>query len=284
MAIPGRRAADLAMRVALGLSYDGAAFCGWQTQPNVNTVQDAVEEALGSFLAGRVSTVCAGRTDTGVHALNQVIHLDTDAVRSPESWVRGLNALLPATVAVQWARAVPKDFHARFSAQVREYLYVIRNDRVRSPLLDGRVGWVFRTLNRDAMQHAANRMLGEHDFSCFRSSECQAASPVRHLQAIDIIEQAPYFYFRFRANAFLHHMIRNIMGTLVYVGMGRQSPEWVDTLLASQDRRLAAPTFSPAGLYLAGVTYPEQYDIPRPDSRALLHLLAGFSLPSSGQL
>lgn len=274
--IPGRHDPEPVMRIALGLSYNGAGFNGWQTQPGGRTVQDALEAALSSFLDGPASTICAGRTDTGVHALNQVVHLDTDAVRSPESWVRGVNALLPSTVSVQWAQPVPDDFHARFSAVSREYIYIVRNHRVPSPLLDGRVGWVFRPLDIRRMRQAAARMLGEHDFSCFRSSDCQAASPIRHLYRLDIAATPPFFYFRFRANAFLHHMIRNMMGTLIYVGMGRQDPEWVDDLLASRDRRLAAPTFSAAGLYLADVDYPAHFGLPSSSAGSLCHALAGF--------
>lgn len=266
------------MRVALGLSYAGTAFNGWQTQPDVSTVQDTVEAALASFLGQPTPTVCAGRTDTGVHALSQVLHLDTAAQRTRESWVRGMNALLPPTVAVQWAQFVPDDFHARFSAQSREYLYIIRNHRIRAPLLEGRVGWVFRPLDLADMRQAASRMLGERDFSCFRSSECQAASPIRHLHELRIIEQPPFYFFHFRANAFLHHMIRNIMGALVYVGLRRQPPEWIDELLASGDRRLAAPTFSAGGLYLAGVRYPEHFGLPSPDCGETFHALSGLSM------
>lgn len=267
------------MRIALGLSYDGTAFQGWQTQPGGQTVQDVLEAALTSFLAHPVRTICAGRTDTGVHALNQVVHLDTTARRTPESWVRGVNALLPSTVAVQWARQVSDQFHARFAAQARDYIYVIRNDRVRAPLLHARVGWVYRPLNLQLMQQASQRMLGEHDFSCFRSSECQAANPVRHLQAIQISERGPFLFFRFRANAFLHHMIRNIMGTLVYVGLGRQLPEWVDELLEQRDRRLAAPTFAADGLYLAGVDYPAVFGLPAHEIADSLQSLSGLFIP-----
>lgn len=269
------------MRVALGLSYVGTGFQGWQSQPNGQTVQDTLEKALTSFLAHPVQVVCAGRTDAGVHALNQIVHLDTDAHRSSESWVRGLNALLPPTVAVQWGCPVPGDFHARFSARARDYIYVLRNARTRAPLLHGRVGWVFRPLDKILMEQAVQRMIGEHDFSSFRSSECQASSPVRILHAVQISEQGPFLFFRFRANAFLHHMIRNIMGTLVYVGMGRQPPEWVDYLLLQRDRRLAAPTFAPDGLYLAEVEYPAQFELPACDIGCRLHALSGYLLGES---
>lgn len=266
------------MRVALGLTYDGSGFRGWQTQPGGQTVQDTIETALASFLDHPVQTICAGRTDAGVHALNQVIHLDSEAVRSPESWVRGMNALLPPTIAVQWACPVSDDFHARFSAQTRHYIYIVRNDRVRTPLLHKRVGWVYRPLDLQRMQQAAERLIGEHDFSCFRSSDCQAASPIRTVHAIDISESKPFFFFSFKANAFLHHMIRNIMGSLLYVGVGRQDPEWLDELLTARDRRLAAPTFQADGLYLAGVGYSQTFGLPGHDADSALHSLAGITV------
>lgn len=264
------------MRIALGLSYDGASFHGWQTQPSRLTVQDTLEEALSSFLDHPVQTVCAGRTDTGVHALNQVVHLDTPASRSAESWLRGVNALLPPSVSLQWVRPVPDTFHARFDAQARSYVYLLRNDRLRSPLLDTRVGWVYRPLELGPMQDAARRLLGEHDFSCFRSSQCQAASPIRSLHALDITVRGPFFIFSFRANAFLHHMIRNIMGALIYVGLGRKDACWIDDLLEQRDRRLAAPTFDPSGLYLAAAHYAPEVGLPVVPLRESLFRLTGF--------
>lgn len=267
-------------RMVLGLAYDGAPWQGWQTQPSGRTVQDTLEAALGRFLASPTPTVCAGRTDTGVHALEQIVHIDISAKREPESWVRGLNALLPSSIAVQWAKPVSEEFHARFSAVSRTYVYIIRQARVRSPLTHDRVGWVFRPLRLEPMRLAAARLLGEHDFSAFRSSQCQAASPVRTLQALDIVQQDELFVFVFKANAFLHHMVRNLVGSLLYVGQGRQAVEWVDTLLSQRDRRLSAPTFSPAGLYLAGVEYPAQFDLPRVDLNELLtrHMLPSVRL------
>lgn len=248
--------------MALGLCYDGAAWHGWQKQPSGHTVQNQLEKALSQFLAGPVSTICAGRTDAGVHALNQVVHLDTSVHRSVESWVRGLNALLPSSISVQWALPVSHDFHARFSAQNRRYIYVLRNSRVRSPLLHGKVGWVFRPLSLSTMKQAAQLFVGEHDFTTFRSAECQAKSPVRHLRKLDIHQQGEWLVFEFAANAFLQHMIRNIMGALIYVGMGRQQPTWVSYLLTQKNRHLSAPTFAAEGLYLAGVDYPDDYALP----------------------
>ncbi|KAB0605579.1 tRNA pseudouridine(38-40) synthase TruA [Castellaniella defragrans] len=268
-------------RIALGLSYDGRGWQGWQTQPGGRTLQDALESALRRFLAApAVATVCAGRTDAGVHALQQVVHLDTGAVRRDESWVRGLNALLPDTVAVQWARAVPESFHARFDARARTYFYVLRSAPVRSPILHGRVGWVHDRLDDDAMRAAAALLVGEHDFSAFRSSECQAASPVRTLQALEIVRNGDFLVFEFRANAFLHHMVRNLMGVLVMVGRGRRPPGWAAELLLERDRRRAAPTFMPDGLYLAHAAYPDA-DLPQRTAReALRHHLGGLDASS----
>lgn len=249
-------------RVALGLAYDGAHWLGWQTQPGGRTVQDELEAALRQFLARPTSTICAGRTDTGVHAFGQVVHLVTDAERRPESWVRGLNALLPSSIAVQWAQPVADDFHARFSARSRSYLYLVRNSRVRTPMMHARAGWVYHPLDLMRMRQAAMHLVGQHDFSSFRSSQCQAASPVRVLESLDIQQQGEFFVFGFTANAFLHHMVRNLMGALLYVGQGRQDPTWMEELLAQRDRRRAAPTFSPEGLYLAHVGYPEHFGLP----------------------
>lgn len=268
-------------RVALCISYDGSAWQGWQTQPGGRTVQDALEAALRRFLdAPRVPTICAGRTDTGVHALQQVVHIDTDAVRRDESWVRGLNALLPVSVAVQWARPVADAFHARFDARGRTYLYVLRSAPVRSPLLVGRVGWVHDALNEDAMQAAALLLQGEHDFNAFRSSQCQAASPVRTLDAIHIQRCGEFLFFEFRANAFLHHMVRNLMGSLLMVGRGRRPVHWVADVLAGKDRRLAAPTFMPDGLYLAHVAYPEAPQLPLRSASDALHHHLGLQCPA----
>lgn len=249
-------------RMALGLCYEGSQWHGWQKQPSGHTIQDQVEKALSQFLATPTSIVCAGRTDAGVHALNQVIHTDVVVHRSKESWLRGLNALLPSSISVQWAQPVAADFHARFSAQHRRYVYVLRNSRVRSPLLRQQTGWVFRPLDLAAMREAAQYFLGEHDFTTFRSAECQAKSPVRELRQLSIHQQGDFFVFEFAANAFLQHMIRNLMGALVYVGMGRQKPEWVVDLLQQKNRHASAPTFAAEGLYLVGVDYDAAYNLP----------------------
>jgi tRNA pseudouridine38-40 synthase len=260
------------MRIALGIQYDGAAFCGWQSQPHGKTVQDALERALAEFAQAPLHTTVAGRTDTGVHGLGQVVHFDTMLDRTEFSWVRGTNAFLPSTVAVQWARAMPDTFHARFAAFERTYYYVLYVHPVRSPMLSGRAGWVHTPLDVDAMREAAACLIGEHDFSAFRSSECQAKTPVKHLYQIDIRRDAAgaagarhegsFIHFRFRANAFLHHMVRNLMGCLIAVGRGRYPAGWLAEVLASRDRNQAAPTFMPEGLYLAHVGYPAEFAVP----------------------
>lgn len=253
------------MRIALGLEYDGSRFCGWQTQPNACAVQDVLEAALAEIACAPIATASAGRTDTGVHALAQVVHFDTEAIRPESAWVRGVNALLPPAVSVRWAREVAPDFHARFEAHARRYRYVLLNRPVRPGLAAGRVGWFHAPLELEAMQSAASLLLGEHDFSAFRAAECQAKTPVRTLSELSIRRMQDLLIFDLRANAFLHHMVRNIIGGLVYVGKGKYPPAWMGEILAGRNRKLAAPTFAPDGLYLCGVEYPVQWGIPASD-------------------
>ena len=252
------------MRIALGLEYDGSRFCGWQTQPSGCGVQDHLESALEHVAAERVETLCAGRTDAGVHAFAQVVHFDTAAQRPPSAWVRGGNASLPAGIAILWAHEVDPEFHARYSALSRWYRYILFNRSVRPALHHGRVGWFHLPLDVERMRRAAQRLLGEHDFSAFRSSECQARSPVRELRRIEIERYGEYVVFDFCANAFLHHMVRNLVGTLVYVGKGKHEPEWVAQVLSSRERARAAPTFDAAGLYFAHVQYDARWGLPAP--------------------
>ena len=250
------------MRLALGVAYDGAPWQGWQSQPGGRTVQDRLEAALGAFADAPVRTVCAGRTDTGVHALNQVVHLDAPVSREPFSWVRGTNRFLPEGIAVQWCEPVASDFHARNSARGRRYRYLLLESAVRPALEAHRCGWVFRALDGEAMRAAAQSLLGEHDFSAFRAAECQAASPVKHLRELAIGRRGAYWRFDFEASAFLHHMVRNIMGCLVAVGTGSRPPGWVAEVLASRRREQAAPTFPAAGLYFLGPHYDEAWGLP----------------------
>jgi tRNA pseudouridine38-40 synthase len=250
------------MRVALGVSYRGTAYQGWQSQPGGNTVQDRLEGALAQFLDAPVRVMCAGRTDAGVHALNQVVHLDTAAQREPFSWVRGTNRFLPDDIAVQWCRPVDERFHARNSALGRRYVYVMRESPVRPSLEAGLVGWSFRALDGEAMRAAAQLLIGEHDFSAFRSAECQAASPVKTLRRIHVERRGAYWRFEFEASAFLHHMVRNILGCLVAVGAGTRDARWLAGVLAARDRSLAAPTFPADGLYFAGPYYDPALTLP----------------------
>ncbi|MGE0875289.1 MAG: tRNA pseudouridine(38-40) synthase TruA [Burkholderiales bacterium] len=256
------------MRLALGIEYDGSRFLGWQTQPGGATVQDAVESALGAIADAEVRTICAGRTDRGVHACEQVIHFDTSAERRESAWVRGTNALLPDSVAVLWSCAVAGDFHARYSALSRTYRYVLLNRPVRPALSARRVGWFHQALDVAAMRDGAAHLLGEHDFTSFRSAECQAKSPVRTVESIAIELAGDRVDFRIRANAFLQHMVRNIVGTLVYVGAGRRRPEWVGEVLRARDRAQAAPTFAAEGLYLEAIRYAEHWGLPAGTRRA----------------
>jgi len=250
------------MRIALCLEYDGRAFHGWQTQPAGGTVQDALEKALTGIAGSPVAVVCAGRTDAGVHASCQIAHFDCDAERPLSAWVRGTNTLLPDAVAVRWAYPVPDEFHARFSARGRRYRYLLLNRPQRPGLTHGRVGWFHQSLDLAAMQAAAARLLGEHDFSAFRAAECQAKSPVKTLREARVWQSGDHVVFDFEASAFLHHMVRNLVGTLVYIGKGKHAPDWVDELLACRDRKRAAPTFSPDGLYLSGVSYEPHWGLP----------------------
>ena len=251
-----------ALRIALGLEYSGAGYRGWQVQRTGNTVQGAVEAALAAVAAGPVATVAAGRTDAGVHATSQVIHFDVDVVRPESAWVRGVNSHLPTDISVQWARQVPDDFHARFSSEGRRYRYYLLNRANRPGVLAGRVGWDFHRLDAAAMSRAASRLVGRHDFSAFRAAECQAKSPIRTLTRATVRMEGPYLIYDFAGNAFLHHMVRNMVGCLIHIGKGARPPEWVDELLASRDRRLAAPTFMADGLYLCGIDYPARWALP----------------------
>jgi tRNA pseudouridine38-40 synthase len=266
------------MRIALGIEYDGSPFFGWQSQADGRTVQDTLQRALGRIsgeqivgdlndgeagIAEPVSVIAAGRTDTGVHALEQVVHFDTPVERPLSAWVRGVNALLPDSIAVRWAHPVPDEFHARFSAHGRSYRYLLVNRSVRPAIQAGKVGWYHAPLDLALMQAAAQCLLGEHDFSAFRAVQCQAKSPVKHLQRLDIRRQGEMLIFDLSANAFLHHMVRNIVGCLVYVGKGKYPPDWLAEVLNGRERSLAAPTFSPDGLYLRRITYDEKWGLPQ---------------------
>ncbi|MFM9967251.1 MAG: tRNA pseudouridine(38-40) synthase TruA [Burkholderiales bacterium] len=250
------------MRLALGLSYDGRSFAGWQSQPSGNTVQDCLEAALSQIAATPIRLIAAGRTDSGVHALGQVAHFDCTTIRPDSAWVRGTNALLPESIAVQWALPVAEEFNARFSALSRRYVYVLYLHAVRPSLLAGQVGWYHAPLDLAAMRIAAKCLIGQHDFSAFRSSQCQAKTPVRTISKVKIVETGPYCILDITADAFLHHMVRNIVGCLLYIGKGAHRAEWMTEILNGRDRRLAAPTIAPDGLYLAEVGYDARWNLP----------------------
>ncbi|HKX37279.1 MAG TPA: tRNA pseudouridine(38-40) synthase TruA [Burkholderiales bacterium] len=249
--------------MALGIEYDGSGFLGWQTQPGGGTVQDALEAALSAIADAPVSVTCAGRTDRGVHAKGQVVHFDTAASRPSGAWVRGANAHLPDAVAVLWSSEVDPAFHARYSAISRTYRYELLNRPVRPAIAARYAGWFHAPLDLQAMREAAAVLVGEHDFSAFRSAECQAKSPVRTIQALALERAGERIIFVIRANAFLHHMVRNIVGTLVYAGRDRRPAQWVKEILESRERARAAPTFAPEGLYLEAVEYETKWGIPR---------------------
>lgn len=246
----------------MGIEYNGAAFAGWQVQPDQPTVQQVVERALSSVADHPVQVVCAGRTDAGVHATGQVVHFDSDAPRTTWAWVLGANANLPRTVAATWAQQVPDGFHARFDALSRSYRYDLLNRATRPGVDHDRVAWLHRPLDVPRMHAAAQRLLGEHDFSAFRAQGCQAKTPVRTLRRLDITRTGDRIAFELTANAFLHHMVRNLVGSLVMVGCGERDADWLQQVLESRDRSRAAATASPAGLYLVAVEYPARYGLP----------------------
>jgi tRNA pseudouridine38-40 synthase len=249
-------------RFAAGLEYDGRAYSGWQIQPGLATVQDVVQRALARVADSPVDCTCAGRTDAGVHALAQVVHFDSDAARSERGWRLGANTYLPPDVSVAWVRGVPDHFHARYGAQSRSYRYLILNRDSRSALAFGRATWERRPLDVARMQAAAQVLVGEHDFSAFRAIECQAKSPVRRVDSLSVTRCDEWVTLAITANAFLHHMVRNVAGLLMSVGQGDSPPERVAAVLASRDRRTNAATAPPDGLYLAAVRYPPEFALP----------------------
>ena len=254
-------------RIALGLEYDGSTFHGWQTQPGGNTVQDHLERALAKVHDAPISTIVAGRTDAGVHATAQVVHFDASHDRPETAWVRGVNSHLPDGVSVLWARTVDEAFHARFGARERAYRYVLLNHAVRPALMVRRTGWVHAELDVDSMLDVAQCLLGTHDFSAFRAAECQAKSPIRELRETRVSRQGHYVYFDFRGNAFLHHQVRNMVGALVWIGLGRRPVHWLAELLQCRDRTQGAATFAPDGLYLVDVRYDAEWNLPVSEHR-----------------
>jgi len=250
------------MRLAFGIEYDGSDFCGWQRQSSVRTVQACLEKALSQVADREVSVICAGRTDTGVHATGQVIHFDTDAVRDRKGWIRGTNANLPPDARVHWVTEISDDFHARFAACRRHYRYIIQSHSTGSALLRKRVCREYAQLDEAGMVRAAACLIGEHDFTSFRAAACQARSPVRTIYRLDVGRSGDFIYIDVVANAFLHHMVRCIAGVLIAVGRGDCPAGWVAEVLAARDRTLAGVNAPPAGLYLVEVQYPEHFNLP----------------------
>jgi tRNA pseudouridine38-40 synthase len=251
-------------RVAVGLEYDGTAYAGWQTQQSLRTVQGLAEAAVSSVAAEPVSLVCAGRTDAGVHARGQVAHFDTHVSRALRAWVLGANTELPRDVSVSWARPVPPHFHARYSAEARTYRYIILNRASRSALAAKRAVWIYRLLDHERMAEAAATLCGEHDFSAFRSSGCQATSPIRRVEKVTVERRDDWVLIEATANAFLHHMMRNIAGLLIAIGKGDAQPSWAREVLEGRDRRRNAATAPAEGLYLWAVRYPAPFGLPVP--------------------
>lgn len=250
-------------KIALGIEYQGSAYCGWQRQRHCDSVQARLEAALSQIAAQPISLFCAGRTDTGVHAIGQVAHFEAPCSRPLRAWLEGTNTLLPEDIRVVWVREMAGDFHARFSAQARQYRYVIFNRSVRSAVLAGRVTWERRGLDEAAMHRAAQDLIGEHDFSSFRAAECQAAHARREIQSLQVSRRGEMVFIDIQANAFLHHMVRNIAGTLMQIGRGEQNEAWAATLLALRDRTQATATAPASGLYFVNAFYPESFALPR---------------------
>ena len=249
-------------RIALGLEYDGSAFAGWQAQSHASGVQSALEHALSIVADHPVEVMAAGRTDAGVHAAMQVVHFDTPSSRSERSWILGANSNLPKQVAVLWTREVPAGFHARYSAFARRYCYVISNRPIRPALGIDHVSWVREPLDVEPMQDAARHLLGEHDFSSFRAAGCQARTPMRNVHDIRIERRGALIALTVTANAFLHHMVRNIAGVLIEIGAGERPPSWAAEVLAARDRTRGGVTAQPGGLYLVGIHYAAALQLP----------------------
>lgn len=247
------------MRYAVGIEYDGAAFCGWQKQTTGRTVQSCVEDALSRVANHHVEVICAGRTDSGVHALGQVVHFDSDAGRTTKAWLFGSNSNLPEDINLSWIVPVADTFSARFSALGRRYCYVIYNDRLRSSLNRQRTAWVSRPLNVDRMHMAGQLLLGKHDFSSYRAVSCQSKSPVREISHLSVKQVNKFIIIEVKANAFLHHMVRNIAGVLIAIGAGEKEINWTQQLLLEKNRESGGVTALPNGLYFMQVDYGEQF-------------------------
>lgn len=250
------------MRIALGIEYDGTRYFGWQRQKEVRSVQQELEKALSVVANHEIEVQCAGRTDAGVHGTGQVVHFDTEAIRKPVAWTMGVNANLPRDIAVRWSKEVPEQFHARFSATARRYRYIIFNSKLRPAILGSGMSHYHGDLDVEKMHMAGQYLLGENDFTSFRAVHCQSRSPWRNIMHLNVTRHGQYVVIDIKANAFVHHMVRNIAGSLIVVGKGEQSPEWIQWLLQQQDRKLAGATAKAEGLYLVDVDYPDEFSLP----------------------
>ena len=264
------------MKLAFGIEYDGSAYHGWQSQTGVATVQDCVENALSTIADHPIRVHCAGRTDAGVHGLGQVVHMDTTVVRKESSWIFGTNSNLPSDISIQWVKEVEDDFHARFSATRRIYQYHILNQAARSAFMSKKIVWERRPLSLERMRKAASFLVGKHDFSAYRSLACQAKNPVRTVHRLEVNQHGPIITIEIDANAFLHHMVRNIAGVLMEVGMDRAEPVWAKEVLEEKDRAQGGVTAPPEGLYLMKVFYPDRFNLPKVDLVSPVQLLTDF--------
>lgn len=251
------------MKIALGIEYDGSRYFGWQRQQKVSSVQQSLETALSKVAAHQISVFCAGRTDSGVHATGQVVHFETDAIRQPQAWTLGVNANLPDDIKIKWMKAVDDQFHARFSATARRYRYIIYNHPLKPAILCTGLTHYHLPLDHEKMQQAGQSLLGEQDFSAFRAAQCQSHSPWRNVHHLNVSRLGQFVIIDIQANAFVHHMVRNIVGSLLEVGNGNQQPEWIAWLQQQKNRTLAAPTAKPEGLYLVNVSYPVHFELPQ---------------------
>lgn len=251
------------MKIALGIEYNGSRYFGWQRQAGVISVQEELEKALSKIAAAPIEIFCAGRTDSGVHGTGQVVHFETETIRPEKAWAFGTNAHLPDDIAVRWAKQVDERFHARFSAEYRRYRYILYCDKLRPAILNAGVTHCHLDLDAEKMHQAGQWLLGENDFSSFRAAQCQSNTPWRNVHHLQVWRQGRYVIVDIQANAFVHHMVRNIVGSLIEVGAGQQPIEWIKWLLAQKDRKLAAPTAKADGLYLVKVGYPEAFGIPQ---------------------
>jgi len=258
------------MRIALGIEYNGYGFYGWQQQRSLATIQGTLQDALAIVANEPISLFCAGRTDASVHAIGQVVHFDTHAKRHIDAWIWGTNSHLPSSIAIRWARHVDYSFHARFKAIARRYRYVIFNHPIRPAMLSNRATWHYYPLDIARMQEAGKYLIGEQDFSSFRSSQCNSKSPMRNVTEFHVKRHNDFVVIEIQANAFLHHMVRNLVGSLMKIGAGNKSPEWMQEILQAKSRRAAAETAPPDGLYLTRVLYPEPYIFPISDDMFLL--------------